>query len=214
MPTCIWAVNVDAAMGAIERRFPTAGGGLLRSPSGAASWARFAVEHLYYLADVDVARTRGPHPNGHTPQTIDYAHGEWATSTALTAIDRCAACLGEGLLGPKKKSEHAYDHRDLKSKANAEKIAGLSPTAAGWVESVDRDPEYSVLLAFRNPLVHAYVAATGQVSTGPITARNALRVDVDGASVSIPVDELVDRCCSFAKLHVERFLQLALSPGF
>jgi hypothetical protein len=205
MPACSWGVQVDVALAAIGAR-------LGADASGLASWARFSVDHLYYLADLDALRTRGANPRGHTPQTIDYAHGGWAAGTAITAIDRCAAALGAGLLPHR--VARTYDHRELSQGPTAAALAAQSLEATAWVNSVAADPETGILLAFRKPLVHAYVAATGQVSTGPITARNALEATVGGQPARIQVDDLVARCCAFAHRHVADFLQRALVPGF
>ena len=58
-------------------------------------WATFVVEELYYLDNLDSDWNNDLNPtSSHHPDVIDMAHGRWATGSAITALDLCAAALG------------------------------------------------------------------------------------------------------------------------
>jgi hypothetical protein len=63
-------------------------------------WAAWTIDALNYLADVD--QVQGGYQqsvNGHHADIIDIAHVRWATGSAITALDLCAAALGTRYCG-------------------------------------------------------------------------------------------------------------------
>lgn len=88
MPAIAWKPETQPMIGAFAHR--------CRSPEAGAlaSWAVWTVDSLCYLDELDGL------PNGSVPRAgydqavVDVAHARWATSTATTALDLCAASLG------------------------------------------------------------------------------------------------------------------------
>jgi hypothetical protein len=58
-------------------------------------WAAWTVESLQYLDEIDLAYELDPPAGGHHCDIIDVAHARWATTTSITALDLCAAGLGQ-----------------------------------------------------------------------------------------------------------------------
>jgi hypothetical protein len=106
------------------------------------------VEALDYLDDIDDEFVRTSRTRGFHPHTIDLAHVRWAAGTAVTAIDLCAAALGNWYCGVPG-DNHALDLADVRSQRNK-----LPPSATAWVERVWTDPEYETLRKVRNPFTH------------------------------------------------------------
>lgn len=75
-------------------------------------WATWTAEGLFYLDDVDAVQINYPNlVHGHNPDIVDIAHVRWATGTAITSLDLCAAALGRvycNVTGP-----HEMDLRDF-----------------------------------------------------------------------------------------------------
>jgi hypothetical protein len=63
-----------------------------------AAWARHSVDALWWLADLDESAFAASRAKlgSHNPDIVDIAHARWATATAKTAIDLCAADIAVG----------------------------------------------------------------------------------------------------------------------
>lgn len=117
-----------------------------------ANWARSTVDGLYYLADLDAAHVSSTHAQDDRSRAIDLAHIRWAASSALTAIDLCAAAISRKEdLGPRTRKDGSLHELDLLELSNR---SGSSP-ARTWAKSTMRDPDVKLLIALRNPMVHA-----------------------------------------------------------
>lgn len=116
-----------------------------------AHWAVRVLDELYYLADLDErdARARWAQ-SGHSSDTVDLAHARWAASTAMTALDLCAAALGFRHQLPRRGS-WVHDVEQLNVPSNRGK---LCVNCDSWVDRVRADPGYGVLKGVRDPLVH------------------------------------------------------------
>ena len=69
-------------------------------------WAAWAVEVLHYLDDLDQVQSAYPSPvRGDNPDIVDIAHVRWATGTAITSLDLCAAALGRVYCGWTERNE-------------------------------------------------------------------------------------------------------------
>jgi hypothetical protein len=124
-----------------------------------ATWARQSVDALWWLADVDDWAYSGDRRNlgEHDADTIDIAHVRWATGTAKTAIDLCAADLAVGhnirsfwgdepeqmaaTVGPEHLGKERYRHR-------------LTAKTASWLSVLLNDPDYVALKTVRDHFTH------------------------------------------------------------
>src|SRR5436190_7210500 len=132
MPILNWAKNPGQVAQAYEARGgSTMLGALLL-------WAAWAVEGLYYLDDFDAVQVNYPDDvNGHHADVVDIAHVRWATSSAVTALDLCAAILGRVCCGWSKPNE--MDLRDfdpsINSKGATKARAPLDRFAIAWLDA-------------------------------------------------------------------------------
>ena len=128
-------------------------------------WAVDAVEGLRWLCYVDEwAFERSPeHLEGRDPRVIDLAHVRWATVTAITAIDLCAAEIAVRYGGVEFWSEHLPTLEPLRRK-----LAGTPvPSAAtDWLDGVANDADYRTVKATRNPLTHRFLVRTALIGPG------------------------------------------------
>jgi hypothetical protein len=80
-------------------------------------WAVWAAEASDYLEKLDATHPGGDHhvpPTNTHPDLVDIAHVRWATGTAITAIDLCAATMGRlfcGITGPPELKLRDFDRR-------------------------------------------------------------------------------------------------------
>ena len=106
--------------------------------------ATWAVDALHYQVDLD-AMSLAQKSLGHDPDSTSLAHMRWASGTAVTALDLCAAALGRfycGVSGP-----HEFDIRsfDATGKNPAPKLAEMAKLPSGgqaWIGAVIADPRY------------------------------------------------------------------------
>jgi hypothetical protein len=93
-------------------------------------WAAWTVEWLHYLDDLDSLHHRGHSPiKSHLPEIVNVAHVRWATGSAITALDLCAAALeiSQTLAAA---SFHIGDGKPTAGAAKRSK--GLVTAMAGW----------------------------------------------------------------------------------
>jgi hypothetical protein len=93
----------------------------------------------------------------HSPSIVSIAHVRWATGTAITALDLCAAALAReccGWNGPRELDLRGFDPSS-KDKAVPARRAQLPATPLAWVDAVLEDPNYQNVQGARNPLTHA-----------------------------------------------------------
>lgn len=176
-------------------------------------WATWAVDGLYYLDDVDAVQANYPNSVGvHHPDVVDIAHVRWATGSAVTALDLCAAALGRLYCGWIKVKE--LDLRDFDpatQRISATNMrSSLSPSALGWVDAVLADTRYKNIQGARNPLTHAWMSRHLQRSIGGggggHPARTAFRILATNAQMG--ARDLVEQSKALAGEHVDAFLQV------
>ena len=195
-------------------------------------WAWFAVDGLHYLDDHD-QEIQAHYPadvrHGHRGDIVDIAHVRWATGTALTALDLCAAALGAGYCGVA--GTYELDLRDFDArlpaqattrqdawaaKANARR-AHLPVDFVGWLDGVLADPGYELLQPARDRFTHSWLSRLLQrgVSEGPSPgvggghgSRTAFRIS---GSTPQGARALVETATTLATTHVERFLSVVMA---
>ena len=153
MPLLIWPRTLIEIVQAFEARRSGRGdiGALIL-------WATWTVEGLHYLDDLDSLHHKGDlSVEDRQPDIVNIAHVRWATSSAITALDLCAAALGRECCGWTGQRE--LDLRDfdpsLLSKDISLRRAALSAPSIGWVDKVLADPRYKDVQGARNPLTHS-----------------------------------------------------------
>jgi hypothetical protein len=94
VPAFAWTRNPISVVQGNDARHP-------QTPLGPpVMWAAWAVDALHYLDDLDQAESTYPAPvRGHNADVVDIAHVRWATGTAVTSLDLCAAALGRVYCG-------------------------------------------------------------------------------------------------------------------
>lgn len=170
-------------------------------PGALLMWATLTVDSLYYLTDLDHMYGLPQHLDDHEWQVIDLAHVRWAASSAITAVDLCAAGLARRHgIGPKTYKSgaiHEYDLAELASDADQ-----LPQPAGEWATSTFDDANLLTLKTVRDPTIHARLPR--RFSWGP-GGTNRTAVDVDG--VEHHVTDLVNLARVTATRIVEGFLE-------
>lgn len=163
-----------------------------------------AVAALQYLVHIDKAfEARQFCPAVHDPAVIDMAHALWATSTCISAIDRCAAAMARALCGYRGGRE--VDANELWSdrSARGHKVPfrqQLSTSVVDWIEGVRDDAEYDSVRAVRDRLVHSRIPRHFTMvigSSGPPD-----RIQLDFGSKRVSVAEVVSKSFEVADRHV------------
>jgi hypothetical protein len=174
---------------------------------GLMTWAIEAVESLAYLDDLDCRAFAGRSAEllGHPNRIVNGAHVRWATGTALTALDLCAAALGRAW--PSAGAYRGTREADLRSFYGSTgpkpALGALPVTAQSWVTDVCTDARYGDVLLARKPMVHGRtgrvlkVAAAGSVERDDFTLSN-------GATKT--AQQLIEASRSLAESAVSDFL--------
>jgi hypothetical protein len=174
-------------------------------------WAGNATNSLHYLADVaaTVAPADEPYPLGHGWQVAALAHARWATGTAVTAIDLCAATLGRLHTSDyPKPSRHEMDFRDARKHSNLKNL----PRAVTWMDAVDDDSNYQLVLDARHALTHQQLRTTHGGTVGPsgVTTYRTL-LDLRRTGKTVGTDDLLRASIDAATRHVEAFYAAIIS---
>jgi len=158
MPPLVWAKSPVTVLQEYEKRHgPNALDSLI-------IWATCAVESLYYLDDLD-AQTQATYPasvQGHHADIVDIAHVRWATGTAITSLDLCAAALGRHYCRWTQPNEldlrgfvHIKKKNDKQKEEHNKRRSLLPDPALSWVDSVLNNKEYKQIRDLRNPFTHS-----------------------------------------------------------
>lgn len=152
MPVKTWTKSPVAVVQGYDSRHPQ------KPLDPLVLWAAWAVDGLHYLADLDEAfGGTEVSVQGHHPDVIDIAHVRWATGTAITALDLCAAALARcfcGWIKPKELDLRNFDPQ-INPADSAKLRARLPAPALDWVNAVLADARYSYIQGARNPLAHS-----------------------------------------------------------
>lgn len=165
MPPLAWPREPGPIIQAFESRRPG------RGDTGAlVLWATWTVEGLHYLDDLSNLRHSGAFPlTGHVPDAINIAHVRWATGSAVTALDLCAAALGRefcGVTAGARELDLRNFDPSITSKDVSARRAALLASALAWIDSVLADSRYREVQGARNPLTHSRLRRR-MYSSGP-----------------------------------------------
>ncbi len=197
MPACDWPDNPLQVIAQFEARHGN-------SESTALLWfAAWAVDSLYYLADVDRSLDPSQATIGdHVADVVDVAHARWATGTCITALDLCAAGLGRAFCahtGTRELDIGSFDPERATQRV-ARRRAYLPAQTRLWIDNVLKDPDYNQIKAARDSLTHKRVP---RHLTCP---RQRLRLQVENNQLDVPT--IIDRAKNVASKHVLRLLAI------
>jgi len=174
-------------------------------PSALVGWARWTVDSLYYLADLDL-RVEVRDANGqHAWHVVDLAHFRWAASSALGAMDLCAAAAARRAgLGPKvtRGGVREFSLLELGQAVADGELA--NPDISAWVSRLAVDRSVGVIRAIRHPTTHARLRRHFQRG-GSGTERTHLVLE-DLCSDPVEIGEFVVMARDTAGRAVDDFL--------
>lgn len=168
MPTFVWKRPPMEVIQAYDGRHPEVSG-VATAPI---AWAAWTVESLHYLHDLDdLIQERYPAKvNGHDADKVDIGHVRWATGTAITAIDLCAAALGDlfcGTANHRRKLDLRSFASTSASKQVVQRRASLVLPGRNWIDAVEHDQRYIDIHDARNPFTHSWLARNVTVGAAP-----------------------------------------------
>jgi hypothetical protein len=152
-----------------------------------ASWAVLTVDGLYYLGDLDQASERHQWTAaGHSDDVIDMAHVRWAGGMAITALDLCAAALGERhhipvrTPPPRPRPSRRWGRRrtplpagEAQPPSRVHDVGTLRQHrrelwdgCRRWLRGVTGDNTYNVLRSLRDPMTHSALPRRFSVRIG------------------------------------------------
>lgn len=166
-------------------------------------WARWTVEGLHYLADLDTHIAIPSPPGSHEWYVIDLAHARWASGSAVGAIDLCSAALARRLgMGPKTLKSGAVREYDLGDLVADVKRGAVTPPGA-WANAVNTDRNVQLLVAVRHPTTHARLKRHFYRGGGGSERTHLI---VEDMGVTIEVGDLVRIARDTATAVVDDFL--------
>lgn len=176
-------------------------------------WATWTAEGLFYLDDIDAVQINYPNPVlGHNPEIVDIAHVRWATGTAITSLDLCAAALGRAYCNVT--GSHEMDLRDFDPNGKPRILANralLPGSALAWVNSVFSDPRYIDIHPARNAFTHAWLSRHlqrqfGGGPNGGHSTRTSFKIAATQATIGART--LVEHCRDLTGDRVDQFIHL------
>ena len=180
------------------------------------AWAVDAVDALHYVCDLDELQY-GPGRvlEDYSLPALDLIHVRWATATAITALDLCAAALGQ-LHEPAEEAAtrqprgKRWDLSLRNFTKNERRLEWLPSAAQVWVQEVAADPRYILVLNTRNPFTHSRAARRMQEHGLPRTVRDRFEIKIGNKTTTVDARELIVHATDLTTAHVERFLTKAV----
>lgn len=202
MPPFSWPVDPVSVVQGFERihHKPRAGALL--------AWAGWTLDALHYLDEIDSRYDGTRVAAGHRPDVVDVAHARWATGTAMTALDLCAAGLARAFCSHVGQRE--LDVGDLgRTGKCAVLLRGQLPRGATtWLDGVLNDPDYQTVKEARDVLTHSTVRRHFSMVGG---SAHDPRLEVETRSNRLPVRRLVEVSVALADRHVSSLFGQLLS---
>ncbi|MDP3984797.1 MAG: hypothetical protein Q8Q52_07345 [Acidimicrobiia bacterium] len=168
------------------------------------AWATRDVRSLHYLLAVDDEAMDSGEARGWSLEIVDNAHPRWAATTAISAVDRCAAALARVTPTVNTTGSREATVRWLAAK----RLSQLSAGGRRWVTSVTADPFHNSLVELRNGLVHRHLRRVVRAVVG--------QGDWEGQRDSLILEGreyhvrgLIEASRDFADTHVSAFLAAA-----
>ena len=194
MPRPAWKPETQPIIGAFAHRSASPEAGAL------ASWAVWTVDSLHYLDDLDKSRAASDAKKRYNSSVVDVAHARWATSTAKTAIDLCAASLGRAYCDHEPTRE-----LDVGSFFHRESLRDNLPNdAKSWLEDTRADPRFDLVKGARDALVHARIRRHFTVNIGG----PGKRLDLEIGGARHDVREVIEAGRDLATERVVRFVEV------
>lgn len=169
-------------------------------------WATWTVEGLHYLDDIDrLHHEECSPPKEHLPEIVNIAHVRWATGSAITALDLCAAVMGRECCewtGTRELDLRDFDP-SLTNKGIPARRARLSATSIEWVDGVLADPCYKEVQGARNPLTHSRLRRKIYIG-GP----SQTKFVITATGNAVGTRDLVGRARDLATKKVVEFLNV------
>jgi hypothetical protein len=214
VPYHTWPLTHDE-IGAITNVWPRPEDGAL------IGWAMWAADGLHHLLDLD-DRTFRVWPrqlHGYPEEAVDLAHVRWASASAITTLDLCAATLGRRrCAGQPHGNEYSlrdFDPKRGNKQAAQLRLGQLTAAERHWAKAATTDNNYATVLNARNPMIHGRLKRTVYLSTrpaGPHENRTGFPVGPAGAIVdSRPLIEL---CSEITTRHLESFLAMIAAEPY
>ncbi|MDA0167680.1 hypothetical protein OJ998_01165 [Solirubrobacter taibaiensis] len=131
-------------------------------------WAADAVDGLEWLVELDdwAFANEREQLRGRHPKLVDVVHVRWAVSTAITAIDLCAAEVARRFGGLSPWTDRvpvlAGVIRDVERGRYV-----VSEEAASWLDAVAADTAYRTIKAARDPLTHRFLVRSAMIWNVP-----------------------------------------------
>lgn len=202
-PWCLEARR-DNAVRAVEQVVDSESGALIMT-------AIWAVESLHYLEAVDVHVFSGDaiYPLGWDSQIVDLAHARWASGTAMTALDLCAAVIARRQRIPPRRAGEEADIGTLRRQR-----ATLTTSQASWLGAVDSDRDYLAIEEVRHALIHrrlprtVYATSAAAAAADPRPGHLRERTDLAIAGGTIPTRAVIERSRVMSQRLVDAFLRL------
>lgn len=182
--------------------------------SGLLYWATWAVEGIYHVADVYAGLQDGSQPiAGFHIDALDVVYARSGTSSAITALDLCAAALAHVHCG-----WTADRHADMRTiyhgKAGSRPYDRAPASAQCWLDAVRSDPNYDLVLEARHPFMHGALPRHVSVSIGTgapeLPGRVAFRVgspEIGRAPLGYTTADLIERSRALATGHLTDFMR-------
>jgi hypothetical protein len=193
MSITLWPREPIPIIQSFEQRQPH------RGPTGALiMWAIWSVESLHYLADLTDKENNGLGTSpSHDLQVKEISHIRWATGSAISSLDLCAAVLARTCCGWSDRLE-----ADLRKFYPSKKYRSMIPSnALDWVNGVLSDTRYTEVHEARNSVTHSRLIRDFYLSS-PTT----FRVPVTGNAFT--ARELVVLSKELATDKVQDFLNV------
>ena len=176
-----------------------------RGPVGALIiWAVWGVESLHYLDDLDHEHHGSTLNNSpHHPNVKDIAHVRWATVTAISSLDLCAASLGREYCAWNKTRELDLRNFDQtsNSKTKSKRREMLPTSALSWIDGVLSDSRYIEVHGARNPLTHSRL-------TRKLFSNKSTEFQISSTGSGLTVRDLVILSKDIATDQVIAFLEI------
>jgi len=194
MPVPVWKPETQPIIAAFAHRTGSVEAGAL------ASWAVWTVDSLHYLDDLDQSRSNSAAGRRYNPSTVDVAHARWATSTAKTAIDLCAAALGRSYCELEPSRE-----LDVGSFFRRRKLQEALPTGAkDWLHGTQADTRFDLVKGARDALVHARIRRHFTLNVGGPPKR----MDLEVGGKRHDVRTVIEAARDLATERVEAFVEV------
>jgi hypothetical protein len=192
----------------------TVAGALGDDASRYVMWTVWAVDGLYYLDDLDQEAERARRvAAGHDDASVDAAHVRWAGTSAITALDLCAAAMGVIHAVPVLRNGQVVQDRVHDVEGLRPHRSDLCDGCRAWLTNVVRDGRYKILKRLRDPMTHRTLPRllSVTVNAAPGADSNRLGFSLSGSpgGPHTSARELIEVARDCATRHALAFIDAA-----